>query len=84
MRRLGRRRWNRDRLMKYPKFLFRPDDGFRFTLQSNGKYTMDKSIMKPKYEYTYTYLKSCGFVDSFGECKIKEYISENDGHEEID
>lgn len=50
--------------MKKPKYLYRPDDGFRFTLQSDGKYTMDKSMMANKYRYEYKVLISLGF-DTF-------------------
>lgn len=35
------------------KYIYRIDDGERWTLQENGKYTMDSSRMFQKYEYTY-------------------------------
>lgn len=47
--------------MKRSKYLFR-DDGERFTLQANGKYTMDNSAMNPKYEYPFDVLVSYGFT----------------------
>jgi len=49
--------------MRKPKYLFR-DDGQRFTLQSNGKYTMDESAMEPKYEYSFEILASYGFTET--------------------
>jgi len=70
--------------MKYPKYLYRSFDGFRFTLQNNGKYTMDKSEMRPRYEYTYRALRRSGFVDSLDKCIIERYLSSNDGHGDID
>ncbi len=64
-----------------PKYLYRRDDGERFTLQDNGKYTMDTSNMQPKYEYPYELLIRNGFKDSLDKCETKEYISNNnDGH----
>ena len=62
------------------KYLFRSDDGERFTLQSSNCYTMDNSGMGLKYEYSYEKLISCGFVDSLDKCKIIEYKSNNHGH----
>ena len=70
--------------MKYPKYLFRKDDGIRFTRQSNGKYTMDKSEMKPKYEYGFHVLFLNGFVDSIHKCKIEKFEYKNNGHGDID
>ena len=70
--------------MKYPMFLFRKDDGIRFTRQYNGKYTMDKSEMNPKYEYTYQRLINDGFVNCLDKCEIAEYKTKNNGHGEID
>lgn len=60
------------------------DDGERFTLQNNGGYTMDNSIMGKPYEYSYEILKSCGFVETMKECKIIEYVQENSGHGDED
>lgn len=67
--------------MKLPTFLYRDDDGERFTLNSNGKYTMDSSKMNPKYEYNYDCLMSFGFVDSLDNCHISQIIHECNGHE---
>jgi hypothetical protein len=63
-----------------PIFLYRKDDGERFTKQSNGKYTMDSSQMNPKYEFTYKRLIDRCCVDSLDKCVIIEYKSQNDGH----
>jgi len=52
----------------HSKYLYRKDDGERFTKQSDGKYTMDNSEMYMKYRYTYASLKSHGFVESLEEC----------------
>jgi len=62
------------------KYLYRKDDGERFTRQSDGKYTMDKSRMDIPYRYSYASLKSHGFVDSLDECAIVEYKQNYDGH----
>lgn len=48
--------------MNKPKYIFRIDDGFRFTLQDNGKYTMDRSKMNPKYEYDLQALSNVYFT----------------------
>jgi hypothetical protein len=71
--------------MKKPKYIYRKDDGFRFTRQKNGKYTMDKSLMNPKYEYEYFVLSGSNFVtnkkDIFDfEIYIKSVEPRNDGH----
>ena len=42
------------------QYIYRIDDGERWTRQPNGKYTMDKSRMFQKYEYTYEELMSRG------------------------
>lgn len=65
-------------------FLFRKDDGFRFTRQSNGKYTMDKSEMNPKYQYSYEKLIKDGFVNCLDDCEIVVNKYKNDGHGEIE
>lgn len=61
-----------------PKYLYRSDDGERFTLQKSGRYKMDKSGMN--YTYGYHHLIRCGFLDSLDKCKIVEYKESNDGH----
>lgn len=66
------------------KFLYRKDDGERFTKQSDGKYTMDNSEMGEKYRYTYASLKSHGFVDTLDECVIITYDQHYDGHGDLD
>ena len=66
--------------MKHPKYLYRTDDGERFTRQPNGKYSMDSSMMNPKYEYTYERLINYCCVDSLNKCVIVEYKNRNDGH----
>lgn len=43
-----------------PKYLYR-DDNERFTRQKDGFYTMDNSLMKPKYKYFYRHLVENGF-----------------------
>lgn len=67
--------------MKHPKYLFRSDDGQRWTLQSNGKYWMDESKM-PKdmkeYYISYEILMRFGFVDSLKKCKIIKHPSIRD------
>ena len=65
------------------KYLYRKDDGERFTKQSDGKYTMDKSMMGEKYRYTYASLKSHGFVDSLDECVIVNHEDHHYGHEDF-
>jgi hypothetical protein len=51
-----------------PKYLYRRSDKARFTLQENGKYTMDDCRMVPKYEYSYKRLMHSNFVESPEEC----------------
>ena len=70
--------------MKYPKYLYRKDDGERFTKQINDKYTMDNSMMHKKYEYSYETLIKNGFVDSIDKCEVVEYHYHNDGHGDYD
>jgi len=65
--------------MNAPKYLYRPDDGYRFTRQSDGAYTMDKSRMGRKWRYSYDRLKSLDFVEDLKECKIVEHKYNNDG-----
>lgn len=52
------------------KYLYRSDDGARFTKQSDGKYTMDESSMGMPYRYSYSVLKLHGFVDRLEDCDI--------------
>ncbi len=72
-------------MKKLPKYLYRSDDGERWTLQSNGKYWMDNSNM-PKdfkeYYSSYAYLIACGFVVSLSECDLQanKIMTDNDGH----
>ena len=42
-----------------PKYLYRKDDGERFTLK-NGEYEMDRSMMYTPYRYTYARLMDTG------------------------
>jgi hypothetical protein len=58
---------------KKPEYLYRYDDGIRFTRQANGKYTMDISVMQPKYEYSYNTMMIHGFVDCPSKCQIERY-----------
>ena len=54
-----------------PQYLYRNDDGERFTLQDDGQYTMDSSIGEP-YRYTYkTTLIKSKFKESIKECDLK-------------
>jgi hypothetical protein len=46
------------------KYIYRIDDGERWTLQENGKYTMDNSRMFQKYEYTYEELMNRGLFST--------------------
>lgn len=52
-----------------PRHLYRYDDGERFTLQPDDTYTMDKSMMIPKYRYSYQSLRNNGFVTSLSDCE---------------
>ena len=64
-----------------PQYLYRNDDGERFTLQDDGKYTMDSSNMYYAYRYTYKVLVSCGFKESLADCDMISYIpAKYDGH----
>lgn len=63
-----------------PKYLFRKSDGFRFTRQSNGKYTMDKTLMNPPGQWDFEALDNKCFVKSLKQCKIEKYKNNNDGH----
>ena len=45
-----------------PKYLYRPSDNERWTLQSNGLYTMDSSQMVEPYLQTYERLIKVGFT----------------------
>jgi hypothetical protein len=56
--------------MKKPKYLYRSDDGERFTRQRDGYYTMDNSQMYRKYRYSHSILKKNGFVNSLDECGL--------------
>lgn len=67
----------------YPKYLYRREDGERFTLQNDGKYTMDSSEMHKPYRYTYERLvHNYCCVDSLDKCEKVDYskINNNDGH----
>jgi len=64
---------------KLPRYLYRHDDGERFTLKNNF-YTMDSSVMVPKYRYTYEQLINHNFVASVKDCNIVTYKSNNTGH----
>jgi len=73
--------------MKYPKHLYRRDDGERFSYIGSGLYWMDKSMM-PKdfkeYQYPYELLMRSGFKTKLKDCVIEKYISKNDGHGDDD
>ena len=70
--------------MATPKYLYRTSDGYRFTRQPDGTYTMDKSRMGRKWKYSYNSLKLLGFVEDLRECEIVVYESDNDGHGDVD
>lgn len=63
-----------------PLHIYRKNDGFRFTLQSYGLYTMDDSIMDPKYQYHVDCFNNSDFVTDKNDVEIKEYKCRNDGH----
>jgi len=67
---------------KNPKYLFRSDDGVRFTRQSDGLYTMDDSYMDEiiRHRYSYDVLMSHRFVTRLRDCRITKTIQYNDGH----
>jgi len=44
---------------KLPTYLYRKDDGERWTL-CNGKYEMDRSMMHTPYRYSYAHLMNTG------------------------
>jgi hypothetical protein len=67
-------------MLKYPKYLYRSDDGVRFKLKSNNKYTIDILNSGLNHEYSFATLKRNGFVDSIGKCKIIKHKNNNDGH----
>ena len=73
----------RTKVNKFPRYLYRPDDGERFTL-NDGVYTMDSSNMVPKYKYSYERLIHHDFVARLKDCKIVTYKSNNDGHGDED
>lgn len=60
----------------YPKYLYRSDDGMRFTLQGNGYYSMDYSEMNPKYGYSYETLIKSGFVEEISQT-VQEKVKLN-------
>lgn len=62
-----------------PKYIYRIDDGFRFTLQPNNKYTMDKSEMNPKYEYEISALTNSAFTQFKHQIRIVEYKCRHEG-----
>ena len=67
--------------MRYPSHLYRRDDGERFTRQTNGKYTMDKTMMiHDPYEYPYELLMRNGFKTRLKDCVIEPVVNCNDGH----
>ncbi len=67
-----------------PKYLYRKCDGGRFTINQNGRYSMDDSIMNPPPQYTYTALIALGFVKSLKDCTIVQYNIISDGHGDYD
>jgi len=75
----------KDKVKKLPTHLYRHDDGARFTRQLfDGLYTMDSSMMRPKYRYSYDRLIKDGFVSKLSDCEITTYKSHNDGHGDED
>ena len=48
--------------MQRPPYLYRSDDGARFTLQPDGQYTMDLSCMARPWRYSLEKLRECGFL----------------------
>ncbi len=66
---------------KWPKYIYRKDDNMRFTLGADGFYTMDKSEMVPKYQYTLKRLSGDEFTLVPGRLNIKDkFEARNDGH----
>ena len=56
--------------MKYPKHLYRRDDGEKFTHKGYGIYIMDKTMMARTYEYPYELLIRNGFKKKLKDCHI--------------
>ena len=84
-----KRDWAREQTRQYwkdnrPLYVYRKDDGVRFTRQSNNKYTTDESAMNPKYEYDLAALTGPAFTLIKSEIKIVEYKTINDGHGDED
>ena len=68
-----------------PQYLYRNDDGERFTLQDDGLYTMDSSMMYEPYGYSYKSLISYGFKESLADCDMISYIpAKYDGHGDVE
>ena len=55
-----------------PKYIYRKSDGIRFTLQENGRYTMDESEMVPKSEYGLEALTGPSFTTMPADMKTKK------------
>jgi hypothetical protein len=67
-------------MTKYPKYLYRRDDGEKFAHKGKGVYVLSKSMMFSPHHYPYELLIRNGFKDSIDKCKIVEHKSKNDGH----
>jgi len=63
-----------------PKYIYRKHDGWRFTLQKDGKYTMDKRAPGPTAHYFYSAFAGSSFVENINDIIIVEYKGKNDGH----
>lgn len=65
----------------YPEYIYRKDDGFRFTRQLNNNYTMDKSMMNPKKEYNRFELLGPEFTTDPKQINILENKEDSDSHQ---
>ena len=70
--------------MATPKYLYRTSDGYRFTRQPDGTYTMDKSRMGRKWKYSYDRLHSLDFVEDLRGYEDVRYWSDNECHGDVD
>lgn len=62
------------------QYLWRKDDGERFTRQEDGKYIMDSSMMGTPYRHSLESLLTNDFVDSPDKCVIVEHKTYSNSH----
>lgn len=66
--------------MKNPKYIYRIDDGFRFSLQKNGFYVLDLTMNARPSLYSLKTLSGPAFTTDKNKIKIIKIKDRNDGH----